>query len=143
MMERLNFEEIADEYSEEINSPNPNMSKISRCDWLIIEDDKILFIENTDLTKKDLLNPNKFSKEVIENVKKMWGSLSVFSWYFSKHQHLEKVSGKDRIFILFLEEENPKTIRMLGNLMKALRKYRNSSFSDVMYKIKKRREHER
>jgi predicted CopG family antitoxin len=119
------------------------IDSVSHCDKLEITNNCVVLIEETVYIDKNLIDKNIYRNEISELIKKMWGSLSVFSWYFSKHQHLEKVSGKDRIFILFLEEENPKTIRMLGNLMKALRKYRNSSFSDVMYKIKKRREHER
>jgi len=132
----LNFEEIADEYSKKINNGNPNMSKISRCDYLIIKENEILFIEETDFSKKDLLNPNKYSKEIIENVKKMWGSLSIFNLYIMEKGYLDKISGKDRVYILLLSKQNRKFIRVISNIIKSLIRYKDSGYSYVKYKFK-------
>ena len=135
-MEKLNFEEIADKFSNEINKSNPNMSSISRCDWVVINNNEIIFIEETSLENKDLYNPTKYRKEIIENVKKMWGSFSIFTWYFLKINKFETFSGIDRIYLIYFKKDIDNRLkRTLANLMKSLKKYKNSSFSDIKYKI--------
>ena len=136
MREILNFEEIADEYSTKINNGNSNMSKISRCDYLVIKENEILFIEDTDFSRKDLLNPIKYSKEIIENIKKMWGSLSIFNLYIMDKNLLDSISGRNRVYVLLLNKENKKLSRIISNIMKALIKYKDSGYSHIKYKLK-------
>jgi len=134
MKKKLDFEKIADCFSERFNSGSSNMSAISRCDYVIIKDDKILFIEKTNLEEKDLANPKVYAEEIIENVKKMWGSMSVFVWYVLENNMLDKIKGKDRIYLLLLEEVSGRTARFVSNMIKTLIKYRDSGFSDVKFK---------
>jgi len=95
MIRKLNFEEIANNFSQQLNSGNPNMSTVSRCDYIIINNKEILFIEETNLEVKNLMNPNVYAEEVIENIKKMWGSMAVFMWYVSKNELIDEVRGNN------------------------------------------------
>jgi len=136
MIRKLNFEEIANNFSQQLNSGNPNMSTVSRCDYIIINNKEILFIEETNLEVKNLMNPNVYAEEVIENIKKMWGSMAVFMWYVSKNELIDEVRGKNRIYILIFEKVSWKTVRILSNMIKTLIKYRDGGFADVKFKIK-------
>ena len=78
-MIKLNFEDIADKASKEINKDLSKVTSLSRCDYVLITEEKIIFVEETNLSSKDLANLRVITKEVIENVKKMWGSLVVFT----------------------------------------------------------------
>ncbi|WP_457681241.1 hypothetical protein [Thermovibrio sp.] len=136
MKKKLDCEKLADHFSKEINSNLPQTSTISRCDLIIIKDDKILFIEKTKIGNKKIYLPNRFSDEVVENVKKMWGSLATFCWYSCcKEKNLE---SKERIFLIAFEEKlDNRHLRLVSNLIKAIRKFRNGAFSKVKY-IEKR-----
>ncbi len=133
MIRELNFEEVANNFSQEFNSGNPNISTVSRCDYIIINNEDVLFIEETNLEAKDLMNPNVYAEEVIENIKKMWGSMAVFVWYVSNNELFDEVRGKDRIYVLLLEEVSGRTVRILSNMIKTLIKYRNGGFADVKF----------
>jgi len=133
MIKKLKFESIADLFSDKINSGNPRMSSVSRCDYVIIKDKEILFIEETNLMLKDLLNPRVYTREIVENVKKMWGSITIFMYYISAKGLIDEVKGKDRIYILLLWKFDGKTVRALSNMIKTLIKYRNGGYADVKY----------
>ncbi len=134
MIKKLDFECIADLFSDMVNSGSSKMSSLSRCDYVIIQDKEILFIEETDLRMKDLSKPRVYTKEVLDNVKKMWGSMVVFTWLISTNGLIDKIRGRDRIYILLLQELDGRTVRALSNLIKTLRKYRNGGYTDVKYK---------
>jgi len=131
MKKKLKFEEIADEFSKIFKQ-----ASISRCDYLLIKNKEILFIEVTKFKGKDLSNPQKYSKEVIENVKKMWGSLTVFAWYVSNTKFLEEVEGKRRIYILLIEKFEDRYSRIVSNMLKILKRYKNGGFDDIAFKRK-------
>jgi len=134
MKKILNFENLADKFSKELNSGLSGTSTVSRCDKVIIDGEKVLFLEFTKVSAKKLYLPNRFSNEVVENVKKMWGSLATFSWYLCENEK-DSVEGKERFFILVLEEKlDSKHLRLIGNLLKAIRKFRNGGFSEIKYK---------
>ncbi len=136
MIRKLNFEDVANSFSQEFNSGNPNTSTISRCDSIIINNEEVLFIEETNLEAKDLTNPNVYAEEAIENIKKMWGSMVVFVWYVSENELLDEVKSKNRIYLLLLRKVSGRTARALSNMIKTLIKYRNGGFTDVKFKIK-------
>ncbi len=134
MKEKLeNFEDIADLFSKTFNAGSGKMSTVSRCDRVVIRGSEVLFIEETNLNTKDLIDPNTYAKEILENVKKMWGSLSVFVWYVSEKDIISNVKGKDRIYILSFEHMDGRTARFVSNMIKTLRRYRNGGFADVKF----------
>ncbi len=130
---RFNFEEIADIFSKELN----NGITISRCDFLEITNDAILFREETDLSVKDLLKPKEYTKQVRENVKKMWGSLVFFIWYVDKECiDTNLIKNRRKIYLLDLSKaRNPsqfaKTARALSNMLKELQKFKNGGIDEI------------
>jgi hypothetical protein len=134
MMGRFDFESLADEFSAEINSGLSDVSSVSRCDEIVINKECVLFLEFTRLSQKKLYLPNRFSEEVIENVKKIWGSFATFVWYLNEGERRE-LKGKRRVFVLvFREEIDGRNSRIVANLLKAMRKFRNGAFSEIKFK---------
>jgi len=128
MAERLNFEEVAERFSGCLRQPS-----VSHCDWVVIKDKEIIFIEETDYSSKDFANPRVYSKEVIENVKKMWGSYAILLWYLQSNSNLETLKGKRKLYIISLEQIDNRTSRILSNLLKTLEKYKNGIIDEVGY----------
>ncbi|WP_461830002.1 hypothetical protein [Aquifex sp.] len=136
-MIKLNFEDIANNVSRDINSGLSKTTSLSRCDYVFITENEIIFVEKTSLSSKDLTNFRAFVKETIENVKKMWGSLVVFTWYASSNVCINELSrGKERIYVILIDDIDGRTARFLSNMIKTLYKYRNGSFSEIKFSIK-------
>ncbi|MCD6419630.1 MAG: hypothetical protein J7L41_02800 [Synergistetes bacterium] len=127
MRTTLDFKEIADNFSHALKTIS-----ISRCDYVSIKE--ILFVEETNLSIKELTNPYKYSQEVIENVKKMWGSLSILIWYLSSSEQIEKLSRKERVYIIKTEKISNRSFRFISNLIKALNRYKNGVVHSIKYK---------
>ncbi|NPA65144.1 MAG: hypothetical protein GXO16_09255 [Epsilonproteobacteria bacterium] len=126
----LDFEQIADHYSAKINGHNPAVSSISRCDKVIMQNDRILLIEETRYKKKDLTDFRLYSREVIENVKKMWGSFAILI----ASQNLSTIQGKDRYYILLIDKLDSRNARALANLIKVLHRYCNGAITTIKFK---------
>ena len=130
---RLNMERVANRFSKEWNKG----TTISRCDFLEITDEAILFIEETDLSTKDLLKPKEYTSQIQENVKKMWGSFAVLIWYTNKGCiDFQLIKNKRKIYILDLSNaRNPsqfnKTARALSNMLKILHKFKNGGIDEI------------
>lgn len=136
-MIKLNFEDIADKASKEINKDLSKVTSLSRCDYVLITEEKIIFVEETNLSSKDLANLRVITKEVIENVKKMWGSLVVFTWYSSYNICIsEYAKGKERIYVILIDSIDGRTARFLSNMIKTLHKYRDGAFSEIRFSVK-------
>lgn len=136
-MIRLNFEDIANNASREINSGLSKTTSLSRCDYVLITEKEIIFLEESNLSLKDLANFQVITKEIIENVKKMWGSLVVFTWYTSSNICIRELSkGKERIYMILIDDINGRTARFLSNMIKVLYKYRDGAVSEIKFSIK-------
>ena len=136
-MIKLNFEDIADKASKEINKDLSKVTSLSRCDYVLITEEKIIFVEETNLSSKDLANLRVITKEVIENVKKMWGSLVVFTWYSSYNICIsEYAKGKERIYVILIDSIDGRTARFLSNMIKTLHKYRDGAFLEIRFSVK-------
>lgn len=131
LKELANFETLALIYSKKVNRSSPSVSTISHCDYVIFCKDKILFIEETQLSYKDLFKIGIYTGEIIENIKKMWGSFAIFLGYIFENNLLSELEGKERYYVLLVDKLDGRIIRALSNLLKFLRKYRNGAYSDV------------
>ena len=101
---------------------------LSHCDKLIFDNNKILLIEKTVYIDKDLLNTDVYNKEFAEIVKKMWGSFSILLWYINDKNLLKQ----DKIFILNAKIDK-RFIKVLGKLIRELKKYRNGAYYDIQF----------
>jgi len=128
MTEKLNFEEVAERFSVYLRQPS-----VSHCDWVEINEEEILFIEETDYSSKDFADPRVYSEEVIENVKKMWGSYAILLWYLQRNSNLETLKGKRKLYIISLKQIDNRTSRILSNLLKTLERYKNGIIDEVGY----------
>ncbi len=130
---KYDFEKLANFFSEEFN----NGRTISRCDFLVIEIDYVAFIEETDLSTKDLLKPKEYSKQIQENVKKMWGSFAVLIWSVERKCIAAKcIENKKKIYVLDLSNSRDPTqyirmARVLTNMFKTLGKFKNGAIDEV------------
>ena len=133
-MHRLDFENLATKLSQTVNKNVEKVSDFARCDWVEIKEKEIVFIEETNLSRKDLFQPKKFSKEVIENIKKMWGSLVVFAILINDRKVLCKVSrDKKRIYLIVFPKIDGRSARSVANIMKTLEKFRDGGISEVKF----------
>jgi len=122
----LNFEEIAYEFQSYFR-----IRSISHCDFVEVVDDRVTMIEETRYIGKDLLKKDVYEAEVIEIVKKMWGSLTIAVWCWRENREM---LSKKRYFVLKVKVK-PGFERMLAQLIKDVRKFKNGAYDDVKIKI--------
>jgi hypothetical protein len=122
-MNQFDFEVVSD-----IFTNNFKISPISHCDILEFKDNKIVLIEESLYINKNLLDDAVYKKEVIEVVRKMWGSFAILLWYIDD----KKVFKKEKIFILKAKIDK-RFVKILGKLIGEVKKYKNGAYSDVMF----------
>ena len=123
---RLNFEEIAHEFQSYFKTRS-----ISHCDFIEVSDEEIAMIEETRYITKNLLKKETYEAEVREVVKKMWGSFSIALWYWKENR---EILFKKRFFVLKVLV-NPGFERVLAQLLRDVRKFKNGAYDDVKIKI--------
>lgn len=123
---RLNFEEIADEFQSHFRTRS-----ISHCDFVEVVGDRVIMVEETRYIDKDLLERDVYDAEIIEMVKKMWGSFAIAVWRWSEKPEM---LSKERYFILKVKVK-PGFERTLAQLIKDVRKFKNGAYDDVKIKI--------
>lgn len=81
-----------------------------------------------------MLEDYAFRQELVENVKKMWGSASVLVWYLM-NQNLEHYMTQKRVFILETPYIENRMYRPLRNMISALDQYRNGAYDEIKFSV--------
>ncbi|GAB6071739.1 hypothetical protein JCM14244_01160 [Venenivibrio stagnispumantis] len=123
-MNEFSFEEISKIFQEFFR-----IDTISHCDILKLDGNNILLIEETVYINKNLLDNNIYNNEVVEIVKKMWGTHSILVWYLEPDTFRKK-----KIFILKAKVD-PRFSKILGKLNREIRRFKNGAYSDIKFII--------
>ena len=123
-MEKIDFEEVWRKFQDHFR-----IDPISHCDVLEKDFSELHFVEETAYISKDLLDKETYERELAEIVKKMWGSLAVAIWFLNVND-----LRKRRYFVLKVQVE-PRFVRILSNLNRDLRKFKNGAYHEITLDI--------
>ncbi len=124
MGEILDFEGIAAQYERTLN-----VRSLSHCDFLKIAEEEILFVEETDIG--GILDPNSFKDLELEMIKKMWGSLVIFTWYCAQNSKWH-LYVKRRKFLIKISKLDGRSGRAFKNMISALLRYKDGAYDDIL-----------
>jgi len=127
------FEEIAKKFVNYFQARD-----LAHADALEILEDKVIFLEETNLSFKDLTDDNVFEKELTEIVKKMAGSLTVFLWWlyheYSDEEEIKFIFKKNRLFIVDPGPVESKFARLLSKMLRKINKFKNGLYDEIKWK---------
>ena len=127
-MKRINVEEKAVEFEKHFK-----IASISRCDWLEIYDDKLVFIEET-----VYIDTPDYIKETRSIVKKMAGSFAIAVW-LAERENDPEILSKRRFFVVevTLTEDTKaaraRFARVLRAMLNYMEKHKNGFYNEVSF----------
>ncbi len=128
------FEEIAKNFTAYFQTKD-----LAHVDKLKVLEDKVIFLEETNLSFKDLTKDDLFEKELAEIVKKMAGSLTIFLWWLY-HEHsnnqekIKSIFTKNRLFVIDSGPVEDRFSRILSQLLCKVKKFKNGLYDEIKWK---------
>lgn len=130
MRKSLNFEKIHDAFIRLART-----SPISHCDRVDFAKDVIQLVEETMYIDPKLLQESVFQKELIDLVKKMWGSFAIFLWCAEKSNRLSWLR-KPRDFVVEIQVLDSSLSKIVPRLRKDLERYKNGAYRSIRFRVK-------
>ncbi len=128
------FEEIAKNFTAYFQTKD-----LAHVDKLKILEDKVIFLEETNLCFKDLTRDDLFEDELTEIVKKMAGSLTIFLWWLyhersDNQEEIESIFTKNRLFVIDPGPVEDRFSRILSQLLRKVKKFKNGLYDEIKWK---------